>query len=182
MTMPKKIKIACPHCKNKIILSLEIESSVLGNNDQEKELDFTRGSMPDYSIKTDMSFCDKIENITFKDSVFCFTGHFSYASRDQLAKVVEKLGGTVVDKVCSGHRLVTEYDSSIKQSPSKDLSYLIVGEIASRGWSYGNYGNKIAAVLNLRQNGHIIYIVDEKNFLRFIQDEVNEFNKKIQTE
>ena len=100
--------------------------------------------------KTNMSFCDTVTELEFEGKTYCFTGKFECASRDQLQDLVERLGASSTDIM------------------TNEVSYLVVGSRASKGWSCGNYGNKISEALYKKQNGSPLKLVSEYDFLEII--------------
>lgn len=111
-------------------------NSQIGNTDKDGE--------------TNMSFCDSakaIGDINFSGCSFCITGKFTYASRGELEKTIENLGGTILERV------------------TEDLNFLIVGKAASAGWGYGNFGSKIDRALKIKGHNPMgLMIVSEDVF------------------
>ena len=100
--------------------------------------------------KTNMSFCDEVKELEFAGKTYCFTGKFECASRDQLQDLVERLGAASTDIM------------------TNEVNYLVVGSRASKGWSCGNYGNKINDAIYKKQNGSALKLVSEYDFLEII--------------
>ena len=51
---------------------------------------------------------------------------------------------------------------------TNEVNYLVVGSRASKGWSCGNYGNKINDAIYKKQNGSALKLVSEYDFLEII--------------
>lgn len=81
----------------------------------------------------------------------CLTGEFLYGTRNACEKLALKVGCIPVAAV------------------SKKLHYLVVGTNVSPQWANTSYGLKIMRAMELRQEGHPIVIVREKDWLDAIQ-------------
>lgn len=81
----------------------------------------------------------------------CLTGGFLYGTRNACEKLAAKVGSIPVASV------------------SKKLHYLIVGTNISPHWVNTSYGLKIMRAMELRQEGHPISILREKDWLDAIQ-------------
>ena len=129
------IRTVCPHCGEKIEVTVDVALAPVIT------------AAPPADGKTDMSFCDPQPVIDFPGWKFCFTGKFAQAGRDDLERMTTLLGGHCAHGV------------------TMDLDYLVVGSVASKGWAYGSYGDKIDKALQYRQNGSHVKIVSEADFL-----------------
>lgn len=96
--------------------------------------------------------CTIDPKITFDGSAFCFTGAFERASRSQLKKEIECLGGT------------------FKEGVSKSTDYLIVADNKNPCWAFACYGRKVEAAIALRKTGHHISLIHEYDFWDFVDD------------
>ena len=141
------MRIICPCCGHP--LEIIVNAADVCENERR-----TRVPLPEKSpgdSQTNMNVCDEIDDIVFAGSVFVITGKFTYAERDEISIVIEKLGGSVSSGV------------------SQKVNYLLVGAGSSAGWSGGNYGNKIVRALELKSQGFPLKIVSETNFLTILQ-------------
>lgn len=134
----RPIRAVCPCCGQKIEISIDLEPVVTAAAPEDG--------------KTDMSFCDQVEDIDFRDKNFCFTGKFENADRASLEDLVHFQGGLHFDTMTSA------------------IDYLVVGSRVSKGWRNGSYGAKIDAAMQLKQQGHGIRIVSEQDFLRILRE------------
>lgn len=85
------------------------------------------------------------------ESRVCLTGEFLYGTRNACEKLALKVGCIPVAAV------------------SKKLHYLVVGTNVSPQWANTSYGLKIMRAMELRQEGHPIGIVREKDWIEAIQ-------------
>jgi DNA polymerase-3 subunit epsilon len=85
------------------------------------------------------------ENIDFKDKTFCLTGEFINGSKQEISKRIQELGGVE------------------KSGVSAKLNYLIVGEVGSEAWKFGNVGGKQTKAQELNEKGaNIIVVLEEE--------------------
>lgn len=84
--------------------------------------------------------------ITFKDSLFCFTGASLIYSRASLTEIVNRLGGEVSSSV------------------NKNVDYLIIGGDGNPCWAYSCYGRKVEKAVHLIKSGSPLLIISEKDF------------------
>lgn len=96
--------------------------------------------------------CAVCPEITFEGATFCFTGASSKFKRADLAPMVEKLGGQVVNSI------------------SKALNYLVIGSEGNPCWSYACYGRKVEKAVELRKQGARIVLVHEFDFHDAVAD------------
>lgn len=85
------------------------------------------------------------ETIDFKNG-FLVTGEFTTLSRKEIEQKINDFGGT------------------IKSSPSRNVKYCVVGNLASGGWKNGNYGSKIENALKYPN----ILFVKEEDFVKYL--------------
>lgn len=102
-----------------------------------------------YSVAGICAYCPEI---TFKDKRFCFTGESYRATRAEMTKDVEALGG------------------SVKSSVSTKTDYLVVGNAGNPCWAYSCYGRKIEEAMTLRKDGAKVQIVNETDFWDAVWD------------
>ena len=96
--------------------------------------------------KTVNGLCTVCPTITFKDSLFCFTGASRRCSRDQFEEIVRILGGHILSSV-------TPY-----------LDYLVIGSEGNPCWAYACYGRKVEKAIQLRKQGSRLLLVHENDF------------------
>lgn len=77
----------------------------------------------------------------------CLTGDFAAMSRKEMEQFLIAQGAV------------------IKNSISKKLDYLIVGDLGSIMWIQGNYGTKIKKAMEYNEKGADITIIQEKDFM-----------------
>lgn len=102
-----------------------------------------------YSIQGICAVCQEIE---FKDNLFCFTGQSTRAKRNDIAELVESLGG--------------KFNNNI----TKKTRYLIVGNDGNPCWAFSCYGRKIEDAIAKRKDGQQLTIVNEVDFWDIIDD------------
>ena len=84
----------------------------------------------------------------FKGKSLCFTGTMRELTRTQAEKEARSRGAQTQNVV------------------NEELDYLVVGEIPSRGWAFGNYGRKIEKAEDLKQRGSIKpFIIPESVYM-----------------
>lgn len=83
------------------------------------------------------------ENIDFDGKTFCLTGEFKNATKQEISKKLQDLGGIE------------------KTGVSSKLNYLIVGGVGSESWKFGKIGGKQAKTQELNEKGANIKIIDE---------------------
>ncbi len=79
----------------------------------------------------------------FNEKTFCLTGEFKCATKHEVSKKLQKLGGIE------------------KTSVSSKLDYLIVGGVGSDVWKFGKIGGKQAKAQELNEKDANIKIIDE---------------------
>lgn len=85
------------------------------------------------------------ENIEFDGKTVCLTGEFKCATKQEISKKLQELGGIE------------------KTGVSSKLDYLIVRGIGSDAWKFGKIGGKQAKAQELNEKGADIKIIDENN-------------------
>ena len=100
------------------------------------------------SASTCLPFCNPLPEIVFDGKVFCLTGKFVTGPRKQCEAVVESLGGKAWPRI------------------TKELDYLVVGEIGSTDWIHSTHGRKIEKGVELRGQGCGLCICPEEHWYR----------------
>lgn len=103
-----------------------------------------------YSVAGICAYCPEIK---FSGKRFCFTGESYRATRAEMTKEVEALGG------------------SVKSSVSTRTDYLVVGNAGNPCWAYSCYGRKIEEAMTLRKEGAKVQVVNETDFWDAVWDE-----------
>lgn len=96
-----------------------------------------------YSIS---GICAVCPEIIFENKVFSFTGASTRATRNEIAKIIQNLGGIFNNNV------------------TKNTNYLIVGGDGNPCWAFACYGRKVEKAIELRKRGIPIIIVHENDF------------------
>lgn len=96
--------------------------------------------------------CAMCPEISFNDSVFCFTGASQRYTRAEFGDMVSRLGGKVVNSV------------------SKKTDYLIIGSDGNPCWAFACYGRKVERAVALRREGAPLLIVHENDLLDSLAD------------
>ena len=85
------------------------------------------------------------EKFILKNKTFCLSGEFKHGSKEKITYLLEKEGAIP------------------KNSISRKVDYLFVGDLGSPAWKYGNIGGKIVKAQKLQDDGGKIKIISEKN-------------------
>lgn len=96
-----------------------------------------------YSIS---GICAVCPEIIFENKVFSFTGASTRATRSEIAKIIQSMGGIFNNNV------------------TKNTNYLIVGGDGNPCWAFACYGRKVEKAIELRKKGLPIIIVHENDF------------------
>lgn len=96
--------------------------------------------------------CSVTPEISFPESLFCFTGMSVRAKRSELIEIIESLGGT------------------FSKNPTKKLNYLIYGAGGNQCWAFSCHGRKVEQVVKYRREGLPMIIVHENDFWDAIED------------
>jgi len=99
--------------------------------------------------------CTVCPKIMIQERVFCFTGSSSRTTRNNIKNIIESLDGV------------------FKNTVSKQIDYLVVGDNGSPCWAFSCYGRKVEMAVNLRKSGHRILIVHENDFWDCLEDYVD---------
>jgi NAD-dependent DNA ligase len=120
---------------------------------QETLSDLIGGSLPETgavsggSTRLPLTRC---REIIIPQRNFCFTGQFLFGTRDECEEVISARGGYTTPRV------------------TKNLDYLVIGQLASQAWSSSSHGRKIEKAVSYRTDGCAIEIVDEAMFVAAI--------------
>lgn len=119
------------------------------------EPDFT-ALRQQYSVSGICAYCPEI---TFEKKIFCFTGESYRATRAEMAKEIEKLGGIS------------------RAAVSSKTDYLVVGNAGNPCWAYSCYGRKIEEAMSLRKEGRKVQIINETDFWDAVWDAQLDFER-----
>lgn len=95
------------------------------------------------STSSSLPLCNPPPAVTFEDRAFVVTGVFEYGPRATVCGVIAERGGVV------------------KKNISRQVDYLVVGEVGSRDWLHASFGTKIRDAVNLRDAGVPLHIISE---------------------
>lgn len=117
-------------------------------------LEITGAPSRDASVKsgsTGLPLCSPLPKVSFPEKLFCFTGKFASGTRKQVQDAVIALGGAV------------------KNSPTNNTNYLVIGSIGSADWIHSTHGRKIEKAVELRSAGRTIKIIAEEYWAECIE-------------
>jgi NAD-dependent DNA ligase len=100
----------------------------------------------DNNASTSLPLDDPMPKIIFDDHGFCFTGQFENKTRKQCQDLVVEKGG-----YC-------------RKDPSRNITYLIIGNKNSSAWMQSSFGRKIEKAMKLKDDGHPIAILSEDHW------------------
>ena len=95
---------------------------------------------------------DDIEKIEVNNHFFVLTGTFTSGKRGIIQDIIKENGGIIKNQI------------------TKDINYLVVGEVTSQGWKYKNYGTKIEQADILRKQGCFIKIIPEQVLMKSLKE------------
>jgi NAD-dependent DNA ligase len=101
------------------------------------------------SMSTELPFTKPPPTIDFVDRAFCFTGKFFSGTRSWCEEQVASRGA----HCCA---------------ITRDLDYLVIGEIGSRDWIHSTHGRKIEKAIEDNGRGCCIGIVSEQYWHGFL--------------
>ena len=101
---------------------------------------------------TIQGLCAVCPDITFQDTMFCFTGASNKYKRKELEKIIIDLGGKFTNSI------------------NKALDYLIIGAAGNPCWAYTCYGRKVEKAVTLRKKGHNLLLIHENDFHDAVED------------
>lgn len=96
--------------------------------------------------------CAVCPEISFQESVFCFTGASQRHTRAEFADMISRQGGEFVNSV------------------SKKVDYLIIGADGNPCWAFACYGRKVERAVELRREGSRLLIIHENDLLDALAD------------
>lgn len=92
--------------------------------------------------------CDKpVPTIVVESRVFCLTGKFVSGPRKEIEGIILSRGGSVATNV------------------SRKVNFLVIGSHGSRDWLMSTHGTKIMSAAELKEEGHPISVIAERNFV-----------------
>jgi len=96
--------------------------------------------------------CAMCPEITFGEKSFCLTGESRKATRAEIARKIESIGGKVIGNI------------------REDLDYLIVCAAGNYCWAFSCYGRKVEKAVDYRKKGARIVIAHENDLWDAIAD------------
>lgn len=99
-----------------------------------------------------LGVCAVTPEISFKNSVFTFTGFSIKGSRKHFAEQIESRGGV------------------FKNNVTNEIDYLVYGSGGNPCWAYSCYGRKVETVANMRKTGSKALIIHENDFWDAYED------------
>jgi hypothetical protein len=97
------------------------------------------------SMSTSLPLTEPAPAIEFPAHSFCFTGKFVAGSRAWCESQVTDRGGTIC-------------------GVTKELGYLVIGDVGSRDWIHSTYGRKIEKAISYAERGVPLAIVGEEHW------------------
>jgi NAD-dependent DNA ligase len=99
-------------------------------------------------------FLEKIPAFTqlIKNKKICFTGKFSYGTREMCQAIAKDKGAT------------------ISSSVTQDLDILIIGKLGSPHWKYFSYGRKIEKAIIYNNKGKEIILLPEVTWIENLEN------------
>ena len=94
---------------------------------------------------------DDIDKMIIANRIFVLTGTFTSGKRKDIESIIKDNGGV------------------IKKRLDGEVDYLVVGDVVSPGWKYGNYGSKIELALERKDAGDSIKIVSEQTLMKNLE-------------
>jgi len=92
---------------------------------------------------------EQVDAIDFNGRSFCFTGRFLFGSRNACHNAVEERGGIAAKGV------------------TRNLSYLVIGTLASRDWAHTSHGRKIEKVMQYNEGVDIrTFVLAEEDWVK----------------
>lgn len=103
--------------------------------------DAVRGGV---STSSQLPLCKPPPALTFEERAFVVTGTFEFGPRAQVCGAIADRGGIV------------------KKAVSRQVHYLVIGNLGSRDWLHSSYGTKIRDAVDLRDQGAPLHIIGEE--------------------
>lgn len=114
------------------------------------------GNIPKKKIGTQelsiSGVCAVCPDIIFSEKSFCITGESKRATRTDIIKKIESIGGNVMRNI------------------REDLNYLIICAEGNMCWAFSCYGRKVEKAVNYRKKGARIVIIHENDLWDAIED------------
>ena len=82
----------------------------------------------------------------------CLSGEFKHGTKEQVSELLNALGATV------------------KETVTKKVGLLIVGDNGSADWRFGNYGGKVKKAMEMQEKGIDIKILGESEFYEKLEE------------
>lgn len=98
------------------------------------------------STSSRLPLCDPAPDVEFSGRGFVVTGLFEYGPRSRVFGAISERGGVP------------------KKSVSRQVHYVVVGNLGSRDWLHSSYGTKIQQAVDLRAGGFPLHIIDEAHW------------------
>jgi NAD-dependent DNA ligase len=137
----------------------EILSDGAVSADECDELLATLGafSNPDFELgevlKTNtLPLCIPPPSVKFSRRAFCFTGNFSFGTREKCHAAVVERGGEIA-------------------SVTRKTDFLVVGTYTTESWKHSKFGVKILEAVKLRESGFPIKLISESHWALAIKSE-----------
>lgn len=96
--------------------------------------------------------CAVCQEINFEDSFFCITGSSKRAKRNEIASMIESLGGHFSPNV------------------TNKTNYLIVCDEGNPCWAFACYGRKVEDAIDRRKHGQNLTLISEVDFWDSVED------------
>lgn len=98
------------------------------------------------STSSRLPLCDPAPEVEFRGRAFAVTGLFDYGPRAHVFGAITDRGGVP------------------KKNISRQVHYLVVGNLGSRDWLHSSFGLKIKEAVDLRAGGCPLHIIDEAHW------------------
>ncbi|WP_028471315.1 BRCT domain-containing protein [Neptunomonas japonica] len=128
---------------------LKLLRDAVGDKQKQECIDTSTGEVLTDSISTSLPVIE-IDEIKTEGAAFVLTGKFASGTRTECEAMVISGGG------------------SCAKSPTKKTNYLIIGDLGSRDWASTSSGRKIEKAVAMREAGHPIKIISEKNWAELL--------------
>lgn len=85
--------------------------------------------------------------VVFKGNSFCLTGRFVFGPGFECEETIAELGGEVTEGL------------------TRDVDYLVIGELSSPDWAHTTFGRTIEKGVELRESGASLAIISEEHWV-----------------
>lgn len=109
---------------------------------EQSELDHMLGIFKEFLDPVEAN-AENAQSLNFCGKTVCLSGDFETGSKNDISQRLISLGAEIKDTV------------------TRAVDYLIVGEMGSSAWTCGNYGTKVKKALEMQEKGHPIKILKE---------------------